>query len=273
MKNTIIKYSILFSITVVFGGCASGLQVERSVSSTSWGYKYVSSPEPVRAGEKSQRFEVRKGDCGQDPGGWSDCNTDRERSEVWVRNPLIYPKTDMWFSWSIFIPQDFKSSNSVRTTVGQIHQQGVVNGLTSTAGGFQSFPPLLQFNIRENCFDASYHRLFKGVYTLTDHLDYECITTVDAVRGKWTDIVVHFNSNKDDGILEIFLNGEIKRTIINPVIIVPDYFNLKYGVYRSFVSRQPNGMPTQIVYFDEVRIGKTRMEVDAQLNPELKPVD
>ena len=38
---------------------------------------------PVRAGQKSIRFEVRDGDCGKDDyGGWSDCKGDRERHEL-----------------------------------------------------------------------------------------------------------------------------------------------------------------------------------------------
>jgi hypothetical protein len=87
-------------------------------------------------------------------------------------------------------------------------------------------------------------------------------------------VVVHFRPTKENGILEIYINGKLERTIDNPMIIRPDNFYLKYGIYRSFVTREhPNVMPTQIVYFDEVRMGKTRMEVDAQLNPELKPVD
>ena len=38
---------------------------------------------PVRAGEKSIRFELRAGDCGKDKdGGWNDCKKDRERHEL-----------------------------------------------------------------------------------------------------------------------------------------------------------------------------------------------
>lgn len=145
---------VLFTLfSFILSGCSGSLPVDRSLNTTSWGYKLVSAPEPVRAGEKSQRFEVRKGDCGQDQ-GWSDCNYDRERSEVLVRN-LIYPKTDMWFSWSLFIPQDFKSGAKVKTTVGQIHQRGIVRvGENSTAGGFPSFPPLLQIDISGDCFGS-----------------------------------------------------------------------------------------------------------------------
>jgi len=267
MKNLLTLFCIF-----ILSGCVASLPVQRSLSTTSWGYQNVSSPEPVRAGQKSQRFEVRKGDCGESD-GWSDCKNDRERSEVKVKN-LIYPKTDMWFSWSLFIPQDYKSANSVKTTVGQIHQSGVVRvGESSTAGGFPSFPPLLQIDIRGDCFGATYHKLTRTTNSLIDDGQYECMTTLDEIRGKWTDVVVHFNSNAENGVLEIFINGQSKRNVKNPVIFVPDDFYLKYGIYRSFVSRETNGVPDQVVYFDEVRMGKTRMDVDAQLNPALKPVD
>ena len=40
---------------------------------------------PVRAGDKSIRFEVRPGDCGYND-GWSDCKKDRERQKIWKDN-------------------------------------------------------------------------------------------------------------------------------------------------------------------------------------------
>ena len=257
----------------ILSSCSGSLPVDRSLNTTSWGYKLVSAPEPVRAGEKSQRFEVRRGDCGQDE-VWSDCNYDRERSEVLVRN-IIYPKTDMWFSWSLFIPQDFKSGVKVKTTVGQIHQRGIVRvGENSTAGGFPSFPPLLQIDISGDCFGATYHKITRRPTSLGDEAQYECMTTLEEIRGKWTDVVVHFDSHQENGILELFVNGDSKRIVKNPMLLVPDNFYLKYGIYRSFVTKEyPNIMSTQIVYFDEVRMGRTRMDVDTQLNPALKPVD
>jgi hypothetical protein len=265
---------VLFTFFIfILSGCSGSLPVEPSLIASTWGYKYVSSPEPVRAGEKSQRFEVRKGDCGEDS-GWSDCNSDRERAEVKLLQNL-YPESDSWFSWSFYIPEDYKTAERVTTTIGQIHQRGIVRGLEdSTAGGFPSFPPLLQFGTIGNSFGATYHRITRNVTTLRDKGEFEKITTVDALRGKWTDVVVHFRPTKENGILEIYVNGKLERTVDNPMLIRPDNFYLKYGIYRSFVTREhPNVMPTQIIYFDEVRMGKTRMDVDAQLNPALKPVD
>jgi hypothetical protein len=269
MKNLIVKYSILFSIIAQLSGCG-GLAVERSLNTKSWGYKKVLSPEPVRAGEKAQRFEVRKGDCSDDP-GWSDCDNDRERSEIKVLNNF-YPESDIWFSWSFYIPEDYKSAERVTTTIGQIHQRSSVRA--RDIGGTITAPPLLQIRTIGNSFGTTYHRFSGNLPTLVTKGEFEEITTVDALRGKWTDVVVHFRPTKENGILEIYINGKLERTIDNPMIIRPDNFYLKYGIYRSFVTREhPNVMPTQIVYFDEVRMGKTRMEVDAQLNPELKPVD
>ena len=268
MKNLLTLFCIF-----ILSGCVASLPVERSLNTTSWGYKLVSSPEPVRAGVKSQRFEVRKGDCGEDD-GWSDCKNDRERSEVTTKQS-IYPESEMWFSWSFFIPQDYKPSDKVTTTIGQIHQRGVVlPGQSSTARGMASFPPLLQFDTVGNIFGTTYHKLSRNSTTVADWGEFEPITNVTKLRGKWTDVVVHFKPTTEDGILEIFINGKLERVVNNPMLVKPDNFYLKYGIYRSFVSKEKEvGVPTQVVYFDEVRMGKTRMEVDAQLNPELKPVD
>ena len=44
-------------------------------------YALTIDKEIVRAGDKSFRFEIRKGDCGWSD-GWSDCDTDRGRHEL-----------------------------------------------------------------------------------------------------------------------------------------------------------------------------------------------
>lgn len=137
--------------TLVACSASSGaLSVQRSLSTTSYGYTKVSTP--TRAGNMAERFEVRPGDCASE-GGWSDCNTDRERSEVrGLRN--ITPGEDVWFAFSIYLPGDFPTSSRINTTLGQIHQRG---GPSSSAGGFPSFPPVLQLEARGNSYRASIH--------------------------------------------------------------------------------------------------------------------
>jgi len=65
---------------VFLTGCnVDRLPGSRSLNDTPHGYQIVNAP--VRAGQESQRFEVRPGDCGKSK-TWNDCETDRERSEI-----------------------------------------------------------------------------------------------------------------------------------------------------------------------------------------------
>lgn len=65
------------------------LEGHRSLNDKKHGYAI--SSDVARAGRKSQRFEVRAGDCGEDP-GWSDCANNRERSEISIKKTWGYGK-------------------------------------------------------------------------------------------------------------------------------------------------------------------------------------
>ena len=64
---------------------ASGNKYFKSLSKKykKYGMQVVNKKDghPVRAGEKSIRFEVRPGDCGYNE-DWNDCDNDRERHEL-----------------------------------------------------------------------------------------------------------------------------------------------------------------------------------------------
>ena len=89
-----------------------------------YGYRIVSKKDghPVRAGEKSIRFEVRFGDCGKDksPGKWNDCKNDRQRHELSGERF----KGNVRYAYSIFLPKDFKSVYPVKSAMAQFHQKG-----------------------------------------------------------------------------------------------------------------------------------------------------
>ena len=80
---------------------------------------------PVRAGEKSIRFEVRSGDCGKDrEGGWSDCKNDRERHELSAGGKKDYmSKGEYWLAWSIYFPEDHQNLYPLSNNYGQFHQK------------------------------------------------------------------------------------------------------------------------------------------------------
>ena len=75
-----------------------------------------------------------------------------------------------------------------------------------------------------------------------DKGEFEKITTVDVLRGKWTDVVVHFRPTKENGILEIYVNGKLERTVDNPMLISAGddpktlivKFNAKYFFYTKW---------------------------------------
>ena len=59
---------------------------------------------------------------------------------------------------------------------------------------------------------------------------------------------------------------------------MPEEIYFKHGIYRSFISKykerkKKNKMPTQVVFYDEIRRGASIEEVDVNINPKLKPVD
>ena len=261
------RLPLVFSIcsVLLLVGCVTGsgrLETFRSLNNTPHGFQLVASP--VRAGETAQRFEVRPGDCGQDD-GWSDCANNRERSELSVGEE-ISPETVRWISYSVYIPSDFYSSPRVNTTIGQIHQKG---GPRGTVRGLPSFPPLLQIEARGNRVDACLHILTGPENNIRDVCRKFSLTTVNAMRGRWTDVMVHLDS-RGTGALEIFLNGERKARSTDFIRFRPQYYIVKYGLYRSFVSRHGEPMPTQVAFYDEVRIGKDRSSVEILVD---RPVD
>ena len=101
--------------------------------STPFGHKkhnyqvvYKEDGHPVRFGRKSERFEVRPGDCGTtENGGWNDCENDRERTEMSShKNHMLYNGDESWYRWSIFFPKNYETVHPVHMTFGQFKQVG-----------------------------------------------------------------------------------------------------------------------------------------------------
>jgi hypothetical protein len=109
--------------------------------------------------------------------------------------------------------------------------------------------------------------------------------------------MLHVKFSKQDGFLEVYLNGKKKYDIRKDatllvkhhdkikqlkkdtdfIIFEPKDFFFKYGIYRSFISRYTNktgaGVPTQVLYYDEVRVGNSRADVDLNGSQPPPPVD
>ena len=92
----------------------------------------------------------------------------------------------------------------------------------------------------------------------------------------WTDIsfCLDFKNKRMDAWVDGIKKVEILKS---PIFFNPEAIYFKHGIYRSFISkfkvRNNRKMPTQIVFYDEIRRGNSIEKVDININPKLKPVD
>ncbi|MCB1394640.1 MAG: heparin lyase I family protein [Rhodobacter sp.] len=246
---------VLILVLMASPALADRLEGRRSLSDTPWGYGIVTAP--TRAGAEAQRFEVRPGDCAAQP-GWDDCARDRERSEF--RPDLEWaPGRDTWIGFSVYLPPDFEDSRNVNTSLFQIHRSG---GPQRVAGGRTSNPPLMQIEARGGTLGVT-------IFVTDGPNPHAALATLAQMRGRWTDIAVHFD-DRDPPMLEVYVNGEVGAIFTDWPLPDPDFYYLKYGLYRSFVSRHGGPMPTQVAIFDEMRVG---IEPGAVIPDPGNPVD
>lgn len=225
------------------GDTTSGWSLKKSLPAKfkDYGYRVVFKADghPVRAGERSIRFEVRAGDCSWSS-GWNDCENDRERHEMMSTDR--WSGGEEWYHWSIYLPADFPIIYPVKTALGQFHQHSdhVVWMFQNGQGGYQV----------DNQTTGKTTKLTPIL------LDMD-------MRGKWSDILIHARwTDKADGFFRVYVNGETKprHSWSGPTRKPGRKVYFKFGVYRSFMSRRDGPEPTQIVYFDEVNRASTCAE-------------
>ena len=234
-------------------------------------FKYIKDKNKARAGKYFQRFELRDGDCFGDD-SWTDCDTDRERVEFSTR-PRQAPKRKQCYGYSLMLSNDFIDTQPTNTSLGQVHQHG---GPTGTAGGLASFPPLIQIDARYGHLFFNWHELSGSATNVIDESRYYRLKPLKDMKEVWTDIsfCLDFKNKR----MDVWVDGIKKVEILkSPIFFKPKSIYFKHGIYRSFISRykqRNNGkMPTQIVFYDEIRRGSSIKKVDININPKLKPVD
>jgi len=224
---------------------ASGNKYKKSLDKKykKYGMQVVNKKDghPVRAGEKSIRFEVRPGDCGYNE-DWNDCDNDRERHELTGKRMT---GGEWWYSWSIYLPKDFINVHPTKLCLGQFHQEkGHVvwmfqNQSFSEGGGYWVDDQVPGYTRKLNK-----------------------ILSQDEMSEKWNDILVNAKwSKKDDGFFKVWLNGKQVYSFAGPTKTKAKVY-FKFGIYRSFLSKwiyssknkkKEKGVPAQVVYYDEVR--------------------
>ena len=256
IKTLFIISIVLFSTNAFAKKCTSSFSKSFSISSdVGFGNQYKKSlfnnfkkhgvcivekskGHPTRLGQQSLRFEVKSGDCGYNK-GWDDCKKDRERHEL---SGNRHSDGEYWYAWSIYLPKDFKNIYPTKLAMGQFHQsKGHVVWMFQNA-------------------DGGYF-VDNQVYGRTSRTDR--ILNQEEMVSRWNDILINANwTDKNIGFFRVWVNGKLSYKYNGPTKSKGKKVYQKFGVYRSFMSRYKMAknvdlVPGQVVYFDEVRTGKS----------------
>lgn len=233
---------------------------ERLQSPAPHAFRFAAEGEPVRRGNRAERYELRSGDC-----GGSDCGEPRYRSEVRELPATNKSRigTDIWYGWSFL--------NQTATTLPSNQSLGLVFGQWKLSGEQPAAFRLIQSggNVVVQLEDMRANGGLRSAEVCT-------LFNLDQARGKWVDLVVNTNFSTDtNGYLRIWVNGEQRcnysgRLIADPTVreesTGPTH---RRGIFASSTARWDRTQggapkPTLIVFYDEFLVGKTRGDVDTR---------
>ena len=202
---------------------------------------------PVHSGERSLRFEIRKGECSSNS-YFDDCSNDRARTEVYEYNRVnIEPGMIQSYEYSMYIvsneyfnPGNDTNPYSPLTVVSQIYfdDQGIEG---DQKGQFYLVVDHDQ-NLRIRTHTPFTYNIDKQELIMTDIFD------------KW--ITVRMELDTSSNRFKLFLNGSIvfqeAYNFIPESSIEPQYF-FKAGVYNSFMTDARREYKTQVIYYDNLQ--------------------
>jgi len=269
-------------------GSREGGVWNQDMPTSPWVYN-LTNVVPARSGELSQRFELRNGDCttNQPPGDshsndWG-CYNQRERAEV--QHTQWRPGQDKWIGFSLRVDDEWtKSQRDHCTSIFQIKQtennvrQG--NRPETKSGDFsgghyigghavmhgQICGDKIGVAIKRTGFKDS---KFNG-WERTENIHMERLSNIE---GDWTDIMMRWDTSdyrNGNSKLEIYVNGKKAGEWANITSnFFPDLYTFKYGMYRSYMTQWNVTSDTQVIYYDEVRVGRSFDAVNPATNSAL----
>jgi len=192
-------------------------------------------------GKTSIRFESNNGECGQEP-NHSDCDTDRERTEVYHGDESW--KTEKWYRFYLYLPKDY---NSVAPAKMSLIQWSVPDPFAVLIQ-FQHMHAGLTFNRNGSTFPDSYIVLKPN----------------EDLLGNWTEIIFNTNWHPDPekGFMKVWIDGKLKIDFKGRANSKNGRkLTLRYGLYSSYMSYYKNTfkrkkMPQRIAFYDGVKAEK-----------------
>ena len=158
--------------------------------------------------------------------------------------------------------------------LGQVKPRG--NAPVGKAYGFKSMPQIVSIKANRKKLQFQFGWLYGEIDNFKTRPIRKNIADIADMLDVWTDISFCLDfANKN---LEAWVNVVSKAKIDkSPVTWTPDSTYFKYGIYNSLVNnykkRWDQEMPTQVVFYDEVRRGTKVTDVDVNLDPALRPLD
>ena len=263
---------------------------------------FIYTNEIARAGNKSQKFTLSHNSCGAAE-GYDDCMNDAQRTERMPKSIDHNVGDVVYYGLSIFLPKDFTSIHPAVVTLGQVKLEGLHKPIWITKLKEDYFTIVTHWNktecrlIKTNEMIGNWTDfIIKADYSIKGSennnyfevwvndkrkcLEYKQILTQKALDSKYRDkknkinlrygiyqvkLSEWFNKNKttEPQGLEVYDEGELRGGSEHGEMktITGSPFNYDWGIK----------LPTQVIYFDEIRVGSTKEEVDVTLNKE--PVD
>ena len=135
---------------------------------------------------------------------------------------------------------------------------------------------MIQIDARLGGLNFNWHKLSGSKTNVIDRSYYYELKRLRKMKEVWTDI--SFCLDFENERMDVWVDGVQKVKILkSPIFFKPKEIYFKHGIYRSFISkykeRKNSDMPTQVVFYDEIRRGDSIEKVDININPKLKPVD
>ena len=193
-------------------------------------------------GKTSIRFESNHGECGKEP-KWSDCDNDRERTELYYKNETW--KKEKWYRFYIYLPKDYNSIAPAKMSLIQWKRLKPSKVLIM----FQHMHAGLIFNRNGDTF-----------------IDlYVVLKSNEDLLANWTEIIFNTNWHPDPekGFMKVWIDKKLKIDFKGRSNNKKkgQQLNLRYGLYSSFLSRYRNTFnediyPQRIIFFDGVRAEK-----------------
>ncbi len=259
-------------------------------------FRFSVAPEPVRRGDRSERFELREGDC-----GGSDCGNYRYRAEITENKDEVVARLDrdIWYGWSFY--NDNIMSVTRDTWIGGVFGQWKLEGEQPAL--FR----IVQTPIGEGNWDICDPAVCNRAGAATDDMVIQLdemrqsanwgdaqnngnicrLWGMQANLGRWVDVVVNTNFGTDGyGYLRVWVNGEMKCNYTGQLVSAERARTIalgplhRRGIFGSYTQRWAENQgtapkPTMIAHYDEFLIGVSRADVDTRLREAsgLAPVD